>query len=290
MTMKTIKDNVLWVLKILLGCALFSAGFSLFLEPRGMNAGGISGLAMLITRIIGFGSVGMMQILLNLPLFLMGGKRIGIRFFVGSLIGMLASSVMIDVIALYAPKVTAEPLIAAIYGGILSGAGIGLVFVEGASTGGSDILIRLVQQKNRNFKLGTISFGFDFLVSVLTGIVFRDMTKTLYTLIAIFLTSRVMDMVVYSFDNSKVALIISPEYEKIAEMVCDKLGRGVTYLYGQGYYSRKDTKVLLVAVKRYQLAQLKEYVVQIDPDAFIILQDAHQVLGDGFIRYSEHSL
>lgn len=290
MKMKTIKDNVLWVLKILLGCALFSAGFSLFLEPRGMNAGGISGLAMLITRIIGFGSVGMMQILLNLPLFLMGGKRIGIRFFVGSLIGMLASSVMIDVIALYAPKITAEPLIAAIYGGILSGAGIGLVFVEGASTGGSDILIRLVQQKNRNFKLGTISFGFDFLVSVLTGIVFRDMTKTLYTLIAIFLTSRVMDMVVYSFDNSKVALIISPEYEKIAEMVCDKLGRGVTYLYGQGYYSRKDTKVLLVAVKRYQLAQLKEYVVQIDPDAFIILQDAHQVLGDGFIRYSEHSL
>ena len=290
MKMKTIKDNVLWVLKILLGCALFSAGFSLFLEPRGMNAGGISGLAMLITRIIGFGSVGMMQILLNLPLFLMGGKRIGIRFFVGSLIGMLASSVMIDVIALYAPKITAEPLIAAIYGGILTGAGIGLVFVEGASTGGSDILIRLVQQKNRNFKLGTISFGFDFLVSVLTGIVFRDMTKTLYTLIAIFLTSRVMDMVVYSFDNSKVALIISPEYEKIAEMVCDKLGRGVTYLYGQGYYSRKDTKVLLVAVKRYQLAQLKEYVVQIDPDAFIILQDAHQVLGDGFIRYSEHSL
>ena len=290
MKMKTIKDNVLWVLKILLGCALFSAGFSLFLEPRGMNAGGISGLAMLITRVVGFGSVGMIQILLNLPLFLMGGKRIGIRFFVGSLIGMLASSVMIDVIALYAPKITAEPLIAAIYGGILSGAGIGLVFVEGASTGGSDILIRLVQQKNRNFKLGTISFGFDFLVSVLTGIVFRDMTKTLYTLIAIFLTSRVMDMVVYSFDNSKVALIISPEYEKIAEMVCDKLGRGVTYLYGQGYYSRKDTKVLLVAVKRYQLAQLKEYVVQIDPDAFIILQDAHQVLGDGFIRYSEHSL
>lgn len=290
MKMKTIKDNVLWVLKILLGCALFSAGFSLFLEPRGMNAGGISGLAMLITRIIGFGSVGMIQILLNLPLFLMGGKRIGIRFFVGSLIGMLASSVMIDAIALYPVKITAEPLIAAIYGGILSGAGIGLVFVEGASTGGSDILIRLVQQKNRNFKLGTISFGFDFLVSVLTGIVFRDMTKTLYTLIAIFLTSRVMDMVVYSFDNSKVALIISPEYEKIAEMVCDKLGRGVTYLYGQGYYSRKDTKVLLVAVKRYQLAQLKEYVVQIDPDAFIILQDAHQVLGDGFIRYSEHSL
>lgn len=290
MKMKTIKDNVLWVLKILLGCALFSAGFSLFLEPRGMNAGGISGLAMLITRVVGFGSVGMIQILLNLPLFLMGGKRIGIRFFVGSLIGMLASSVMIDTIALYPLKITVEPLIAAIYGGILSGAGIGLVFVEGASTGGSDILIRLVQLKNRNFKLGTISFGFDFLVSVLTGIVFRDMTKTLYTLIAIFLTSRVIDMVVYSFDNSKVAMIISPEYERIAEMVCDKLGRGVTYLYGQGYYSRKDTKVLLVAVKRYQLAQLKEYVVQIDPDAFIILQDAHQVLGDGFIRYSEHSL
>lgn len=288
--MKKALDNGFWALKILAGSCLFGLGFSVFLEPQSMNAGGISGLAMLIEKLIGVGSVGVIQIILNLPLFFAGGRRIGVRFFVGSLIGMLASSAAIDGFALLVPPVAVEPLMAAIYGGLLSGAGIGLVLVSGASTGGSDILVRLIQLKNRNFRIGTISFSFDLVVSLLTGLVYMDVTRTLYTFIAIYLTSKVMDMMIYSFDNSKVAMIISAHHDEIAQMICDKLDRGVTYLYGQGYYSQKDTKVILVAIKRYQLAQLKENVVAIDPDAFIILQEAHQVLGDGFIRYTDSSM
>ena len=112
----------------------------------------------------------------------------------------------------------------------------------------------------------------------------------LYSGVAIFVSGRVMDTVVYSFDYSKVALIISREHETIAKTITEKLERGVTYLQGTGYYSQKDTKVILTAIKRYQLAELKAMVAEIDPDAFIIVQEAHQVLGDGFSRYSKDAL
>ena len=128
------------------------------------------------------------------------------------------------------------------------------------------------------------------IVVTLTGIVFGDITNALYTGISVFLVGKVMDAVVYGFDNSKVAMIISPEYEKIAQVVTDKLGRGATYLYSQGTYTKTDSKVVLVAVYPKQIAELKELVVAIDPNAFIILQEAHQVLGDGFIRHTKDSL
>jgi len=125
---------------------------------------------------------------------------------------------------------------------------------------------------------------------VLTGIVYRDVNSALYTGIAIFVSGKVIDMVVYSFDYSEVALIITKDYEKVAETISERLERGATFLHGEGTYSRKGTKVVLTAVKKQQVAELKELVVSIDPDAFIIVQEAHQVLGDGFIRYSKDSL
>lgn len=128
------------------------------------------------------------------------------------------------------------------------------------------------------------------MVATLTAIVFRDIDNMLYILIAVFVSGRVVDGVVYHFDYSKVAYIISGHHEQIARAITEKLERGVTYLYGQGFYSGKDTKVILTAVKKGQLAQLKELVVSIDPDSFIIMQEAHQVLGDGFARYSDDAL
>jgi uncharacterized membrane-anchored protein YitT (DUF2179 family) len=127
-------------------------------------------------------------------------------------------------------------------------------------------------------------------VVVLTGLVFRDVTKALYTGIAVFVTSQVIDAVVYRFDYSKVALIISKEYEQIAQQIGIKLDRGATFLHGEGSYNHNPTKVVLAAVKKQQVAELKELVTQIDPNAFIIVQEAHQVLGDGFSKYSRESL
>lgn len=288
--MKNIWNKCGWVVATVLGSAVFSLGFSLFLLPHDMSAGGISGLALVFVEVFRLGSVGTVSILINLPLFLLGGLKIGKRFFFGSMLGMLLSSLLIDAFALI-PFTAPEPLLCALYGGVLCGFGLGVVFVFGTSTGGSDILVRLLKLRYRNVPIGQISMIFDLVVVLLTGIVFRDATKALYTGIAVFVTSQVVDAVVYRFDYSKVALIISKEYEKIAvDIVGHRLGRGATYLYAQGSYHKNDTKVVLTAVKKQQVAELKELVTGIDPNAFIIVMEAHQVLGDGFARYTKHSL
>lgn len=287
--MKKALKNSLWLAKLLLGAAIFSLGFDLFLEPNGLNAGGLTGLAMVLVHVLGFGSVGAATTLMNLPLFILGGKKLGKKFFFGSLVGMLFLSVTIDLFAAL-PVPPVEPLLACLYGGVVCGVGLGLIFMSGASTGGSDIVVRLLKLHWQNVPIGVINTVFDACVVILTGFVFRDVEKALYSGVAIFITGKVIDAVVYSFDYSKVALIISPHYEEITKIIAKELDRGATFLNGQGAYTGQEKKVVLTAVKRQQVAELKRLVVEIDPDAFIIVQDAHQVLGDGFARYSKYSL
>lgn len=276
-------------IKITVGSALFGLGFNLFLLPNGLNAGGISGLAMGLQYLTGFGTVGSYVLLLNLPLFALAGVKIGKKFILGSAIGMIISSTLIDVMAIV-PKLHTEPLIAALYGGALCGLGLGIVFGTGYTTGGSDIIVRLLKRKWQNVPIGTIHICFDFAVVVFTGIVFGDISRSLYSSIAIFVTGRVIDSVVYSFDYSKVAMIISKDYEQLAQQISTSLSRGVTYLRAEGFFSGAETKVVMTAVKRQQLSQLKALVAELDPNAFIIVQDAHQVLGDGFLHNSTDSL
>ena len=165
-----------------------------------------------------------------------------------------------------------------------------MVFLAGASTGGTDIVARLLKLKFRNFPIGKIMLCMDLMIAVATGIVYQQFTNTLYSIITLYLSSVMLDKVVYGFDYAKVALIISDTYEEISTAIDGRLDRGVTLLRGQGFYKRSDKYVLLSAVKKKQLAQLKELVMTIDPNAFIILQDAQQVLGDGFKRYDRFEL
>ena len=287
--MRKILKDYSWVFKTIVGSAVFAFGFSIFLEPNNINTGGVSGLAQAVAQVIGIGNVGLLSMLLNLPLFLAGGVRVGKRFFFGSLIGMVVSGVLIDAFASFSIGFH-DPLVSGIYGGLLCGLGIGMVFVAGTSTGGSDILVRLLKLHYRNVPIGTISTVFDALVVILTGFVFHDISRAMYSGIAVFVTGQVMDIVVYRFDYSKVALIISNCPDEIATDVAQKLDRGVTFLDGHGYYSRQDKKVILTVVKKGQLAELKELVMERDKDAFVIVQEAHQVLGDGFSRYSRDGL
>lgn len=287
--MKKVLGTVVWIGKLMAGCVLFALGFDLFLEPNGMNAGGISGLAMVLVHLLGIGSIGIFTAAANLPLFLIGGKKIGKKFFVGSLVGMLTLSTAIDVFS-GIPVPDVEPLVAALYGGVLCGAGLGIVFIAGASTGGSDIVVRLLKLRFQNVPIGMINTCFDLAVVALTGLVFWDITRALYSGIAVFVCGQIIDAVVYRFDYSKVALIVSKEHAAIANAIGKELERGVTFLYGQGAYSGTDTKVVLTAVRKQQLSELKQLVVRLDPNAFIIVQEAHQVLGDGFARYSKDSL
>lgn len=277
------------VLKTVIGTAMFALGFNLFLEPNGLNAGGISGFAMALVHVLKFGSVGIVTILINLPLFAIGGIKVGKKFFFGSLFGMACVSGFIDLFALI-PRPEVQPLLAAVYGGAICGLGIGIVFSSGVSTGGSDIIVRLLKMKWRNVPIGVINICFDFVVAVFTGIVFQDINRALYSGVAIFISGQIIDAVVYRFDYSRVALIITARHEEVADQIARQLDRGATFLHGEGSYSHKNTKVVLTAVKRQQLAQLKQLVSELDPDAFIIVQEAHQVLGDGFSRYTKDSL
>lgn len=287
--MKKIWKKADWIVLTILGSAVFALGFSLFLEPNNINAGGISGLAQAVAHIFGLENVGVLSVILNLPLFFMGGLRVGKRFFAGSLLGTFVSGLLIDAFALISigPQ---DTLVSGIYGGVLCGLGIGIVFAAGTSTGGSDILVRLLKLRYRNVPIGIISSAFDACVVILTGIVFRDLSRALFSGIVVFIMGRVMDVVVYRFDYSKVALIVSDQAEEIAKDICDKLDRGATFLHGQGYYSRQEKNVVLTVVKKRQLAELKELVMERDEKAFVIVQEAHQVLGDGFSRYSKDAL
>lgn len=287
--MKKVFQCLWWAIRICLGCVIFALGFNLFLIPNNLNAGGLSGLSMIFVHLLGFGSVGTATILMNLPLFALGGIKIGKTFFFGSLLGMLCSSVALDLFSAL-PAPSTEPLLGAIYGGVICGLGLGMVFVTGASTGGSDIIVRLLKKKIQHVPIGTINICFDLTVAALTGIAFQNIESALYSGIAIFITGKVIDAVVYRFDYSYVALIISSEHETIVNAIMRNLDRGATYLHGQGTYTKEEREVILTAVKKQQIAELKRMVSEIDPNAFIIMQEAHQVLGDGFARYSRESL
>lgn len=287
--MKRFWQNTRWLVLTTLGSALFALGFALFLIPNDINTGGISGLAMILRELLGFGGVGSLTLIINIPLFLIGGLKIGKRFFAGSLVGMIVSSVLMDVFTMISFQ-TPDPLLGGLYGGVLCGTGLGLVFMAGASTGGSDIVVRLVKKKYRNLPIGRISMMFDTVVVLLTGVVFRDVSKALYSGVVVFVCGQVIDAVVYRFDYSRVALIISKEHEAIAQAIGEKLDRGATYLHGSGSYSGQNMEIVLTVVRKGQLAELKELVMDIDRSAFVIVQEAHQVLGDGFSDYSPDSL
>lgn len=287
--MKAKYEWIVDIIKTVVGCIIFSAGFSLFLLPNDLNTGGITGLSMIIYEIIHIGSVGTITALINLPLFIIGGVKVGKRFFFGSLMGMIFLSLFIDLFAMIPAPVT-EPVMGSLYGGVLCGLGLGIVFSCGFSTGGSDIIVRLLKQKFRYVPIGVINIVFDAVIALLTAIVFNSLSQALYCGIALFVSGKVMDAVIYSFDYSKVALIVTKKHEEIAKRLGDELGRGSTFLNGEGSYSHASTKVVLTAVKRQQIADMKQIVIEVDPEAFVIVQEAHQVLGDGFTKYNKDEL
>ena len=272
--------------KITLGCAVFALGFDLFLEPNDLNVGGMSGLAMVARKLLGFGSIGVLTAMFNVPLFLLGAKKLGKKFLFGSLAGMLLSSLFIDLFA-GIPKPGTEILLDSLYGGLFVGAGLGLVFLAGATTGGSDIAAKLLRRRFRSASLGKVMLVIDLAIITLTGIVFQDLSKTLYSALPLAVSSLVMDQLLYGLDHSTVALIISERYEQVSKAIEIRLDRGATVLDGSGSYTGKPRPVLMSAVRQRELPEVKAIVREIDPDAFVILLPAHQVLGEGFRRTTD---
>ena len=285
---KTIWREVRFLGMILFGSVCYAIGFDLFLMLHQVNAGGVSGVSMLICAALGWdGGVGILTLGINVPLFLLGYRYLGKRFFAGSIVGTIATSAFIELFARI-PAPQTDIMLGVLYGGVLVGLGLGVVFYAGASTGGVDIIASLLRKKFRSISVGNLMLAVDSAVIILTGVVYRDINKTLYSALTLFLSTTVLDAVIFGLNDSTVALIISDSYAAIAREIEDKLARGVTMLSGYGGYTGAEKMVLLVAVRKQQTTQLKMLVERIDPEAFLILQRSHQVLGNGFGRYSDN--
>ena len=274
---------------ITLGSLLYALAYNIFYAPNLVAMGGLTGLGQVLNALIPVLPVGTTVFVMNVPLFFLGWKFIGGHLLVSSLYAMTFSSFAIDVMDMIYQFPPMDTMLAAIFGGALLGAGIGLVFAKGATTGGTDLIARLLKLKFAWLPMGTLVLIPDFIVIVLAAIAFGKVESALYGLVSLFITSKVMDMVLYGLDSSKVAYIISDSCKEITDAVM-AMDRGATILHGEGAYSGDEKKVLMVAFKQKEIVPLKEKVNEIDPHAFLIVCDAHDVLGEGFRTYSKDDI
>ena len=274
---------------ITLGSILYALAYNIFYAPNLVAMGGLTGLGQVLNALIPVLPVGTTVFVMNVPLFFLWWKFIGGHLLVSSLYAMTFSSFAIDVMDMIYQFPPMDTMLAAIFGGALLGAGIGLVFAKGATTGGTDLIARLLKLKFAWLPMGTLVLIPDFIVIVLAAIAFGKVESALYGLVSLFITSKVIDMVLYGMDSSKVAYIISDACKEITDAVM-AMDRGATILHGEGAYSGDEKKVLMVAFKQKEIVPLKEKVNEIDPHAFLIVCDAHDVLGEGFRTYSKDDI
>lgn len=270
----------LWVTT---GVILTALGLDMFLIPNKIAAGGVSGAATVVHYVLG-PPVGLTMLFMNIPLFAMGIYRLGLTFGFRSLYGTLALSVAVDGLARVLPVPTHEPLLASLYGGALTGLGLGLVFRFRGTTGGTDLAAAILRSYT-GVNIGQLLFLVDATVVLAAGLTFHSWELAMYALLTIFITAWVIDLVQEGISYAKAFFIISDKTDAIADAVLHKMDRGVTALKGKGLYTRTDREVLLTVVNRSEVSTLKEVVYDIDPSAFLILTDVREVLGEGFKRY-----
>ncbi len=271
---------------ILVGAAVYALAFDAFFVPNNVAFGGVTGLAQIVNFFLPKVPVGTLVILFNIPLFLLGWRLLGGHLLVTSLFAMTCSSLFIDLFPLvYAFPPMEDKLLSCLCGGVVLGVGLGIIFLQGATTGGTEIVARLLKLKLTWLPLGKLLLLSDLTVVALVALVFRNVNTALYGVVALYLSTVVMDWALYGMDNAKVAYIISDKPDEIARVIMDDLERSVTYLQGEGGYLGQPKKVILCAFKQRQIVAIKETVRQMDPNAFMIVTTSHEVLGEGFGSY-----
>lgn len=282
-----LKKSLVSFLLITLGSAIFAVGFVWCFQPNNIASGGLTGVAQLINHLFPVLPVGTLVIILNIPLFLLGWKLIGGKLLIGSLWAMLISSVFIDLLTSVFTFQPMDPILACVFGGVTMGLSLGFIIQQGSTTGGSDLLARLLKLKLAWLPMGKLLLAIDLVVIVLVALAFRELNTALYGIIAMYISSLVLDGVLYGLDTAKVAYIISDHNEAICQTLVHAMDRGVTILHGQGAYTGNEKKVLMCAFKQREIAAIKATVKETDPDAFLIVCNAHEVLGEGFRAYKK---
>lgn len=280
---KLLRTEIKNWLQIIMGVLLCAAAYKMFIIPNEIAPGGFTGLAQLINHLTGW-PIGLLTLAMNAPLFALSARSLGLRFGARSLFASVALSVLIDILPLPSviPAEAAERLLlASVFGGVAGGAGFGLIIHGNATTGGSDMLAKLVTSRVHAMSIGMIMFAVDGLVIVASAFVF-DVVSALFALICTFLMSKVIDFLVDGLNSARAYFIISGESERIAQRVMSEMERGITGLDGRGMYSGQDRQVLLCVISRLESPQLRAIVSDCDPTAFIIATNVHEVLGEGF--------
>ena len=284
------KQLILSYLVITVASAIYALGFDWCYAPNQIGFGGITGLAQVINAAVPVLSIGVLVIILNIPLFFLGWRLLGGHLLLSSLYAMFISSVFVDLMAAFVTFKPMDPMLAAIFGGILVGLSLGLIFLQGATTGGTDLAARLLKLRLSWLPMGKLLMGVDLVVIAAAAVAFGNLSSALYGVVSLYISTVVMDMVLYGMDSAKVAYIISQRPEDISKGIFREMDRGVTILHGEGAYSGEEKRVLMCAFKQRQIVPLKHLVKEIDPTAFIIVCDAHEVLGDGFRSYHANEL
>lgn len=267
-------------LGVTIGVLLTAVGLDAFLVPAKIAAGGLSGVATILYHIANL-PVGLTMLLMNVPLFVWSIIRLGWRFTVNSVYGTIALSVFVDLLAPYLPLLTEDLLLASLYGGVLMGIGLGLVFRFNGTTGGTELLAAILRSYTGT-NIGLLLFIIDGLVVIWAGIVFRSAELAMYALVTIFLTAWIIDLVIEGFSTAKAFMIVTKKADAISAAIIKDLDRSATAWKAKGMYTGKEQEVLISVVGRAEVTRLKDIVKKEDPAAFIILADVHEVLGEGF--------
>lgn len=262
------------------GSFLYSIAVNLFFVTNKLAQGGVTGISLLLHYKLGT-PVGLLIILINIPVFILGYFVLGRGFLIRSAYGMLAASIFIDLTSAWQVPPLQNVILAPLYGGIIAGAGLGLVFRVGGTSGGGDIIARVLQHKFRRIDLGKFLFGIDFTIIAISALIV-GVEKAMLTVVAVYVSARVVDLLLSGFQKQRSVIIISSKPDEITKEIHKRLVRGVTMLHSMGGYSRREGEVLLVVVQLYETDKLRRLVEEIDPRAFILALEAKEVHGEGF--------
>ena len=278
---KNLKQKLIDYLFLILGNVIFAVGLVAFLEPANISPGGFTGIASLINYTLGL-KTGIVLLLLNVPVIIIGYIKFGGGMILRTLISAVISSVAIDTIAAFTPKITDDKIIASLAGGVFMGTGMAFVLLHGATTGGTDILAKLICKKLPFIPFGRVILITDAIVLTLAAIVYKNIETALYSVLTILVSTNIIDRFLYTSSAGKMAFIITTDPEEIKEKIYKTLGRGVTQIKTIGGYSGEEKTLIICALRRSQLGQFYRIVREISSDDFVMLADLGEIFGNGF--------
>ena len=266
-----------------LGSLLFAIGIVSFTEPANIAPGGVSGIAIILNYLWDVLPIGGLSIAITVPLMILSFKYLGRRASVKTICSLIISSLMIDWIAApFFPVYSGDRLLGAVFGGVFMGAGLALIFLRGSTTGGTEIVSNLMRLRWPHISMGRAILFVDCAVIAASIVVFGNLESGMYGIISLFCTTKVIDTIVYGFDQGNMVTVVSDQYEEISRRILEEIDRGVTLLHGKGAYTGQEKEVLICAVRKSEFSRLKSIVREVDHSAFVVTTEAGEIFGEGF--------